>query len=297
MSANAIPADVNPLTQSFLFDLTRFIRFNPYAKAMELPYLHRISDWIGFCWLLEHEYWQRAWIVQEMALAKKLTFLYGESSFSLDQYSYVVKNLFNRMALDKVTNQDAILKYVPNLFILLSRMSDRLDKLRELKTSIHSADRSQWPSISRVADVQDTILSTDPRDQIYALLGLASDGAAPELRPDYSDSSTYETAIKKAIFHSFDLGQLQFFLGAGLAYRFEGEDGWDLPSWVPVFPRPRRRREGNWALDKVRKGTICSRRHCGRGGHSVPGLSYSTEHIVQRPRKQTVGRRWFRLSP
>jgi hypothetical protein len=39
-----------------------------------------------------------------------------------------------------------------------------------------------------------------------------------------------------------------------LAYTVKGPAGRDLPSWVPVFPRPVRRREGNWALDKVRKG-------------------------------------------
>ncbi|KAF4632259.1 hypothetical protein G7Y89_g5868 [Cudoniella acicularis] len=256
MSTNAIPADKNPLRPSFLFDLTRFIRFNPRVKAMRLPYLHHISDWIGFCWLLDHGYWQRAWIVQEMALAKKLIFVYGEASFSLEQYSYVVKNLSNRMAIGKVTNENAILKYVPSLFILLTRMSDRLDMLRELKKSIDSADRSQWPSLAQVADMQYTIMSTDPRDQIFALLGLASDGAAPELKPDYNHSNTYEKAIKSAIFHSFDLGQLHLFLGAGLAYRNEDGDGQDLPSWVPVFPKPKRRREGNWALEKVRKGTF-----------------------------------------
>jgi hypothetical protein len=259
MSTNAIPADVNPLSQGFLFHLTRFIRFNPHVIAMRLPFLHQISDWIGFCWLLENQYWQRAWIVQEMALAKKLIFVYGEASFSMDQYDYVVKNLFDRMTTGKVTNQDAILKYVPNLLILLTRMNDRLHRIRELKKSIGSADRSQWPSLARVADVQDALASKDPRDQIYALMGLASDGAAPALRPDCSNpSSTYETAIKKAIFHSFAWGQLQFFLGAGLAYRYKNEDGHgrNLPSWVPLFPKPIRRREGNWALDKVRKGTF-----------------------------------------
>jgi hypothetical protein len=255
LATNEIPAGQIPLSQSFLFDLIRYLRFNPDATGLRLPYRHRIPDWAGFCLLLSHTYWQRVWIVQEMVLAKKLIFVYGEATFSWRQYCYAINHLYERITSDKVPNKDSILKYVPLLFVLLVGMSDRLDMLSELKQSVESRDKSERPSLAQVADQLYMVLSTDPRDQIYALLSLASDGGTLELKPNYDQSITFEDVITKVTLHSFEEGHLNFFLGAGLAYRYEDDVGSDLPSWVPAFPKPMRPREGNWAVHKARKIT------------------------------------------
>jgi hypothetical protein len=191
-----------------------------------------------------------------MVLAKKLIFVHEEATFSWEQYCFGVNRFFEVMITEKVPNMEEILKDVPHLQRSIGRMSDRVDMLSELKRTVETSDKSEWPPLVQVADRLYKVMSKDPRDQIYALLGLACDGTSPELKPDYAPSVTYADVMKKVLSHSLNQGRLHSLLGAGLSYRYEHDVASDLPSWIPIFPKPMRKREGNWALDRAQK-TIC----------------------------------------
>ena len=71
--------------------------------------------------------------------------------------------------------------------------------------------------------------ATDPRDMVYALLGLSTDGEKECLQPDYSESSKtvtiYARLIEHTIMHGKDL-DIIFLRAPDLSKS-------DWPSWVP----------------------------------------------------------------
>jgi hypothetical protein len=207
---NEFPIGAPSLNPCFLFDLMRYLRFNHEVAYVRLPFLHRIPDWQAFSNLLNHPYWERTWIVQEVVLAKSLVFVYGEAVFSWEQYCYGVHGLYEAMMTNRVPNMESILNYIPYLHKSVVGMSDRVDTLSELKRGFESSDKSQWPTLGQVADRLHKVMSKDPRDQIYALLSLACDGNAPELKPDYAPSVTYADVMRMVLIHSFKYGPTAF---------------------------------------------------------------------------------------
>jgi hypothetical protein len=68
--------------------------------------------------------------------------------------------------------------------------------------------------------------ASNPRDQVYALLGLAYDGGASELDPRY-DQTIAETYIQTCRYF-VSKNQVEFLHATGAPYKIPG-----LPSWVP----------------------------------------------------------------
>jgi hypothetical protein len=264
LGTNAALPSVFPslLNQSFFFKLIQYLvfDFDGLTHNPRMHYMHRLHDWQAFNVLLAHPYWDRAWIVQELVHANKLIFVYGETAFSWKQVCYIANGLYARTMTFTVPNMEEILRFLPMLRFHLVRQSDRLDMLTDMKRRVQSMNRADWPPFAQVVDRLYKVESSDRRDQIFALLSLASDGNAAELKPTYDEAVTYEHVITKAIRYSLENGQLNLFLAAGLAYRYEDDYENDprpiLPSWVPVFPQTSRPRTTNPDAEKARK-SIC----------------------------------------
>ena len=103
----------------------------------------------------------------------------------------------------------------------------------------------------------------NPRDQVYALLSLASDSTVPELQPNYSLAISNKEIFTKISWHYLQDGNhLSLFLSAGLASRLSTTQHWErtpgLPSWAFDFAiGPRSEfRLGNWAVAAERKRAV-----------------------------------------
>lgn len=242
----------------FLFDIIRYLRFTQDRdKTMRLPFRHRILDWEAFCFLLHHPYWRRAWIVQEVLMAKKLVFVHGDAYFSWKQYRYAVKHLYHRVQFSKISGIEELYKKVPYLSILLTGMADRLDMLDDVKKGVQGHDRDEWPSVASLVDILYRVESTLTRDQIFALLSLASDGDASALQPDYREEVSDLDVLVKVSDYYLKKGSLNLLLNAGLGYD-DGQsrsEGW--PTWIPVLPKPMRHRYGNRFADEAKAASHC----------------------------------------
>lgn len=243
-----------PLSPYFLFMILRYLRshgLNTAAHPLYLPVLTRLRDWAAFVFLLTNPYWQRAWIVQEIILAKKLIFIYGEACFSWDQYHMAVTGL-SRMIVDgRIPNIAEIQAHIPVLHGLVANATDQLEKISSLKHNLalhpHTQDRLSLPQIlHRLYIVQ----ATQRRDQLYALLNFSSDRHSPALQPRCDPAVTDTTIFTDATLHYLRRGDLGLLLLAGLGY--DDDDGAapprpPFPTWVPVLPLPVRLRLGNAA--------------------------------------------------
>lgn len=177
-------------------------------------------------------YFQRVWILQEFALSKGLTFLYGHLK--------IPANLFGNFLyyLTRYGN-DTLGTYLSH--------SNSIDELRRLgRSGIDGLVNFQNMHLQRQL-VMDRIpetdmrsclimklaasrgfLATDPRDKVYALLGIASDGVTFASHINYSQPP-------KVIFHTFAQLFIEHGHGIELLYQAGPNRRSDrLPSWTPV---------------------------------------------------------------
>ncbi|KAK7913838.1 hypothetical protein PG985_011541 [Apiospora marii] len=137
---------------------------------------------------LSRPYWTRVWIVQELCAAKRIILLCGEETASWTSFQesplllpwtdYAMVCLNLEKELYSVPSCHTMAPY--NLVVLRKRLQAEHASLGSLLTSCSQQAAS------------------DPRDRVFALLGLANDEAAREVVPDYSLSpcSVYCSAIR-----------------------------------------------------------------------------------------------------
>jgi hypothetical protein len=155
--------------------------------------------------LLSRPYWTRMWIIQELAAASSIVILCGCHQLSWEVFS----NAGLIAAVDKTTGNEPKTRFQQiNKF--------RVDKLRRNPISLLEAlYRSQ------------SALSTDPKDKLYALLGLVFDGDTFILEPNYALS-------KEEVYTDFSLALIKNGLPLDFIYLRTSNrqiDG-SLPSWV-----------------------------------------------------------------
>jgi len=114
--------------------------------------------------LCQRSYWQRAWILQEVFLARKLVVHCGDKSSSIVALDNSLCCLGRVREYDKGIVSSAAFEHV-----LARRAPPQMNVL------------SRWVNVS----LSQNYVATEPRDIIYAMLGIASDCQDGELLPDY----------------------------------------------------------------------------------------------------------------
>lgn len=168
-------------------------------------------------------YFKRAWVIQEVALAKKVMVRCGV--YTLDWDNIVQVSLFLTVTpwarlLNSGAHEPSDREYSNHSLPLYLDANSKLDKSGERNSLIYALIRARRFQCS------------DARDKVYALLGLGADNAKekPRLRPVYGDRSAVNTYISTAIQILEDTDDLLLLAHAeGQDFqKFEG-----LPSWVP----------------------------------------------------------------
>ena len=148
------------------------------------------AQWVGLGGLCHREYWKRTWILQEVILAINIRIYCGDHY--VDWHSFEISAQFAERYMQKVK--------------LSTVLPPQGIEAHVQKVAFSFADRLYQQRISRqVSNLRDLLgryhdsLCRDPRDRVYALLGLASDCGWDEgLIADYSKSTIelYAEVIK-----------------------------------------------------------------------------------------------------
>ena len=196
--------------------------FNPDAlQAMGLPSFPS-SDWESMHRLFERRWFQRSWVVQEVALANVAVAVCGCRIFNWDDIGragqYLVSSGFFRAMQDTYGRQGR-----PTFASTIHNNRARVNL---------DADRSLTLLLSSMRRFK----ATDPRDKIYSLLGLISskndgDSHANAISPDYSSSvgTVFCQVTKSLIEQESSLALLSTVEDASLRVTL------NLPSWVPDY--------------------------------------------------------------
>jgi hypothetical protein len=187
-------------------------------------------------------YWSRVWIVQELSLARDVQFACGNKRISYDRLRhalyffaryirFTLKDFTDRNSMDEISlnpeksQRLATLASAPIDSAAIRMLTTRSRYHRQIENQGHELIRIL--EFCHVIGISESGLkATDPRDNIYGLLGLTRDAEALGVRPDYSASTSkvyIDTA--RALIRS---GQVDLLWLCQFSKATK-----DLPIWVP----------------------------------------------------------------
>jgi hypothetical protein len=219
------------------------------------------TNWEKLENLFARPYWKRIWIIQEVAVASKVRILCGKDEITWDELG-VADELYGSTVLQ--TSLDATnYSYIRNVssFRKRIRATERFGLFEAIFTSQNA-------------------LSTDPRDKIFALLGLCHDG------PDLVPLPNYDQPIGELL---RDLTRQLMLMNQSLDFITASNpnsqvESYTLPSWTPNWLGP-------WSphairtldsLSKAQDGFFLADRETHPSVLRVRGLVISTVRLITR---------------
>lgn len=206
----------------------RLSDYRPPVEEVRGKWDHLVNpkSWRALCNLLERPYWARLWALQECVLATKLTFQCGKE---LIEHSLLVDFLlaetlveepwfWKYFTADQMAMKRNLRPMAIDAFVILPHLTNNQENFR----------------YSNILQITTGLNCRNPRDKLYAILGLAAlDPLSKQvpLEPDYSKNvatifSDFASAFMLTT-KTLDLLQLAGLNNHGL--ELEGE----LPSWAP----------------------------------------------------------------
>ncbi|KAF2488650.1 HET-domain-containing protein [Lophium mytilinum] len=213
----------------------RMIEQNPeIVEYYKKPSFGTMVD--GYRDLVTREWWYRAWVLQEFAVAREVWFQCGRKRVRLDAFEYsmtLVGPLFYGQAHNLVSTHDwldlkdgqiqafhksPIASAANGIFIARHQYKGVMEGYKP-----RVADLLWRFNVLSILDVR--LRATDPKDKVYALLGLASDFEALGIVPDYKKSveEVYTETVTKLLKQGH-VSYLQL-------CKYNPHSA--LPSWVP----------------------------------------------------------------
>lgn len=204
-----------------------------YMQTVGIP---RAEDpsWQSIEHLFCQTWFGRTWILPEVVLAKEIICLFGDAVWKLNS---LVE--FGKIIEEYQLGDDGLKQSVE------TRSSENRVQAEE---NIHALQlcwkgrRQHWGSNKgRPQKLADLLYhsserdSKDPRDQVYALLALASDSTRGHIKPDYSESNTVATVYKTAATYCVTTGDgIDILRFAGIDRPVEGTPSW-VANWINLI--------------------------------------------------------------
>ncbi len=188
--------------------------------STEECFADNVALWDAVDVLLGRNYWQRTWILQELALAKTVVLRCGTKSAAFEDL-HAIYSVIGRWA-DSPDVRELTLRaaHLYSIALLLS--------LRDLD----GMNKDGMPMTSILAESQDQLVS-DLRDKVYGLLGMASDALilVPLLSYDISEAEVYTHLTRSLIVNSKRLAYIHHKSPFG-------KSSLEIPSWAMDLSTP-----------------------------------------------------------
>ena len=192
----------------------------------------KLVDWAAAFSVLERPYFQRTWVMQEVALGKRVTVICGHDSMPWRTFEHVCLGM---MAYQRNVDPSIAILQSPTVKEALGTIY-MIHNIRKDQKS-WSFSRRFWKPTSSLLDIihcTRTLRCSDQRDKIFGILSMASDAdpTEPLLSPNYSltTAEVFKRATIWDIKHSKKLRMLS-------CASSKKDSDYKLPSWVPDFTR------------------------------------------------------------
>ena len=201
-------------SQSDIAKVRNYLDADMSAKEA-LSYLFR--DLLMLAW------WGRVWVIQEVAVSSRATVVIGESELEWSSVCDAIGTIVCSGAVPTQLGSPIFRKELSSISSLFN-----IEALRRL------VKQGSLPAISTLV-AGNRQAATDPRDLVYAFLGLAKERDDPLLRPDYLDSNSASTVFINLIEYSMRVEN-----SLDIICLSQGRIRNDLPSWCPDWTKPPR---------------------------------------------------------
>ncbi|KAI4185649.1 MAG: hypothetical protein L6R41_004006 [Letrouitia leprolyta] len=205
------------------------------TKAMGL-YAKLSSSLISARTLIQRPWFGRAWIIQEAALAERLHIQCGEKVLDWESLYSNLRLMTQTPDASGMPMAFGNMSYQRLEFVEATRKDVKLARSggEKLDTSTNkeggSDSRLPWRQLHSAVNNGRFYGASDPRDHVYALLGLVGQGIAMDLHVDYLQSRT-------AIYRAFVRHVIQNTRTLTALGQLDSSASSDLESWVPDYAR------------------------------------------------------------
>ncbi|KAJ9605671.1 hypothetical protein H2200_009520 [Cladophialophora chaetospira] len=205
------------------------------------------QNWLGFIAFMNRPYFSRAWVVQELAVARKVNVVCGSRVLSWAQLSRTIEFVretrwYHHLWTDKMRHIRE-LNQRPGIYRKLLASNTKfglepvyLNSTRSALQAYEQGGNKGAPSLRLLVDTHRYTHATDPRDKVFAFLGLASrtSSSTNQIEPNYETSTrqVYTDAACSLLRTYRNLYLLSHVQDRSLT-KTRG-----LPSWVPDYSVP-----------------------------------------------------------
>jgi hypothetical protein len=154
--------------------------------------------------LIRRGWWKRVWVLQEVALAKRVVIKADQLECSWDDISNAIMAIRKKPETSLVIDKD---------------VCDFIIAVQDLKSTTSNPPLG----LTQLACTFRNRKATDERDKLYALMGLLKSTAEESIKPDYSISS-------RDLFLNFTLSSIMRYQHLGL-FAFRERQKFVYPSW------------------------------------------------------------------
>ncbi|KAL1877414.1 hypothetical protein Daus18300_002398 [Diaporthe australafricana] len=209
-------------------------------------------------------YWERLWIMQEIALASSLVFWYGRWRFTTMDIQNLLFVVERDGILQSFPQESSELGVVDVLVQFSKRMASvfaRLAILRQIRRE--KIFQSAPMPLIEILGLAQSARAKDPRDKVYGILAILPKKISTRVQPDYSpstnDQKTYTVFTQICLQEEGNLNTLERFV------RRPSSQLGNMPSWafnlstdVYMYEKSGffRMSDGKLQADKGRKGVL-----------------------------------------
>lgn len=194
------------------------------------------NDWKALWKLLSRPWFERLWIIQEVALSKDLWAVCGSSLVKWESLAFACLQLAET-GISQWLTQKFSTGMVASYSADVCKKAQYLDTIR-----MRLATRLEKPPIWTLMIDSRRAQSYDARDKVYGMFGICNPGALSRVRVDYSDEydavQLYQDILEHQIIE--DTSQSPFLIFVSRILSAVDHDSADLPSWVADWRIPRR---------------------------------------------------------
>lgn len=230
-------------------DTTAFYGFPHCSPLADMRISSRPTDdvlrsWVAFSRLLQRAWFQRRWVIQEVACAERLSIRIGRKILSWIDFADAVE-LFSAHfpRIEELYNASDLAQYDPDA--LRDTRSTGVLAIIDLsrKSFRRSADRN---GLNRLMDLQSLVsaaapfVATNIRDVVYALLYMGNDAPSCRIIVDYSRSvlNVYADFVDYCMLKESSLDVICRTWAHWPSYQSDEADT-QCPSWVGLVPTSR----------------------------------------------------------
>ena len=198
------------------------------------------TQWKALLALFKRDYWSRVWVVQETAVATDLDIVCGSRSCKWN-VAVAAQNAWmdfkavavSREEQDIIDSMEGFTRYERTgiSVTLIPRNNGPVP----LSINRHNVSLARTSTLIGLLQENWTALATDPRDRLFALLGLATDCQTPTLSADYS-LSQWEAYLRMMNFLLENYGSLDIIAYSGMhLFPNVPPSYYRAPTWTPTL--------------------------------------------------------------